>query len=256
MNIGDTSAYSIEVLLAITLITYFIGGVVKGTLGLGMPITVVSVMTFVIDARTAVLLVLMPVVITNLWQIIHSGQLLQVLRRYWKLTVSMSYFLISTSVLAANVPIHIVMLSIGVAVVLFAALNLWISMPEIPDQYDGAAQLMAGLFTGVLGGISGLIVVPLVAYFSACNLDKDSFITVTSPFFLLGGCLLIVSFSQSGLFAPDMALLSTLLVVPAVAGLLAGEKIRRHLPADIFKRLVLIIFFLMGVNMIFKGVML
>lgn len=253
MNMGDTTTYSIEFLLAITLITYFIGGVVKGTLGLGMPITVVSLMSFFIDARTAVLLVLVPFVITNLWQITNTRQLMNVLRHYWRLTLSMSYFLISTSILTANISVHVVLLSLGVVVVLFAAMNLWIKIPEIPEHHDGAAQLMAGLFTGVLGGISGLIVVPLAAYFSTCNLDKDSFIAATSPFFLLGGFLLIISFTQIGLFATDMALLSTLLVVPAFAGLLAGEKMRRYLPADTFKRLVLVIFFLMGVNMILKS---
>ncbi|NND89713.1 MAG: hypothetical protein HKN42_02530, partial [Granulosicoccus sp.] len=44
---------------------YFVAGVVKGTLGIGFPTTAVSLLAQVTDARTAISLVVIPVVVTN-----------------------------------------------------------------------------------------------------------------------------------------------------------------------------------------------
>lgn len=240
-------------LLPVALFAYFVGGAVKGTLGLGMPITVVSLMSLVSDARTAVLLVLFPILITNLWQCHNSGKFYAVCRQYWRLGLCMTITLLTTSFLAVELSVSIVSLSVGVAVILFACINLCSTALTIPDRLDTCAQCVAGCVTGVLGGISGLVVVPLVLYFSARKLDKDTFVESICPFFLLGGCLLITSYTSNGLFTPELALLSLLLVIPAVLGVIIGTRLRKTIPNEQFRRFVLYLFLLMGINMVFHS---
>lgn len=250
----SVAADSIDSLLLFAVFAYFIGGAVKGALGLGMPVTAVSLMCLVADARTAVLLVLIPIIATNLWQIMRSGQEFLVYQKYWKLALSMTVILLGTSGLAAVVSVESVTLFLGAAVVLFSCMSLWIKLPAIPDSMDSKAQLIAGVSAGVLGGISGLVVVPLTAYFTARNLDKETFIAHTSPFFLLGGFLLVASYTSNGLFTLDVAICSLALVVPAVAGVVIGECIRRFMPDQQFRRFVLFVFLVMGVNLMRKGI--
>ena len=240
-------------LLPVALFAYFVGGTVKGTFGLGMPITVVSLMSLVTDARTAVILVLFPILITNLWQCHISGKFYSVCQRYWRLGLCMAATLLISSYAAVQVSVVWVNFSVGVAVILFAGVNLWSRIPAVPDRLDARAQCIAGCCTGVLGGVSGMVVVPLVVYFSARKLDKDAFVESVCPFFLLGGGLLIAGYFSNGLLTTELALLSLLLVVPAMLGVLVGTHIRRKIPGDRFRRFVLYLFLLIGMNMVFRS---
>lgn len=250
MNLVTASQLSTEAFIAITTLAYFIGGAVKGTLGVGMPITVVTTMTFVTDARTAIVLVIFPIIMTNLWQILRSGNITSVISQYWRLAASMTFFLLASSALALSVPLQLITILLGIAVVIFAVINLLTQIPFIPDRLDPAAQLGTGFITGVLGGLTGLTVVPLVAYFSARDLDREAFITATCPFFLLGGFLLMFSYSRNGLFTHEYALLSLALVIPATIGFLLGENIRQVISRSRFRKFVLILFMATGLNLI------
>ena len=57
------------------------GGVVKGTLGIGLPLVSVPLLSLFIPATHAIALVAMPVLVSNAWQAFDSGKL-QSLRRF------------------------------------------------------------------------------------------------------------------------------------------------------------------------------
>lgn len=232
---------------------FFIGGLVKGAMGLGMPVTVVSIMCLTTDVRTAAMLVIFPILVTNLWQCLRNASWLSVYRKYWRLTLSMTVLLLITTIVSIEVSIQLITLSAGLVVVVFACANLWLRPTLISHRADCKAQYLAGAATGILGGLSGLVVVPLAIYFTARNLDKETFIASTAPFFLLGGGLLFIGYFSGGLLTPRVMTESLWLVTPAVAGLVAGEKIRLYIPDKQFRRFVLVVFFVMGLNLVLRG---
>jgi len=61
----------LSILLA-ALFIYLVAGIVKGMLGIGFPTAAVSLMAQVTDARTAITLVIMPMLVTNIWQVYRS----------------------------------------------------------------------------------------------------------------------------------------------------------------------------------------
>ena len=239
--------------LIVTVVAFILGGLVKGAVGLGMPVTVVGVMSLITDVRTAAILVIAPVIVTNLWQCWASGRTLRVYKRYWRLTCSMSIILLLTASASADISLKLVTLSAGFVVVLFAIANLFLQPLSIPSRMDGCAQYAAGIATGVLGGMSGLVVVPLAIYFTASRLDKEMFVASTAPFFLLGAVLLCVGYSYGGALDITLILLSLSLVVPALAGLLIGEWIRVYISEDSFRVLLLSVFFCTGVHLVQRG---
>ena len=52
-------------LLTVTL-AFFFGGIVKGVVGMGLPLVALALMTTVLDLKTAVSLVVFPIIITNI----------------------------------------------------------------------------------------------------------------------------------------------------------------------------------------------
>lgn len=239
--------------LTVAVIAFVLGGFVKGAIGLGMPVTAVSIMCLATDIRTSAMLILAPVLVTNLWQCLQSRCWLSSYRQYWRLSVSMSVVLVLTSAFSLAFSQKFITLVVGFVLMLFALTNLLLKSGRIPKQADPQAQYITGIATGVLGGLSGLIVVPLAIYFTACNLGKEQFIAATAPFFLLGAALLSIGYSSSGVLTAAVVFQSSLLVIPAVVGLVAGERIRPYIPDQIFRQLLLLMCLAMGVNLVQRG---
>lgn len=249
MPLADLLSYT----LLIAFIAFVVGGFVKGAIGLGMPVTVMSIMSLATDIRTSAMLVLVPVLITNLFQCVKSRIWMATYRRYWRLTISMSVILLITSLVSITFSQKFITLIVGLVLMLFAAANLLLKTTSIPNRSDPRAQYLTGVATGVLGGISGLIVVPLAIYFSARNLGKEEFVAATAPFFLLGAALLSIGYSSNGVLTIELIYQSSMLVIPAALGLFAGEKLRPFIPDKMFRQLLLLMFLAMGLNLVQRG---
>jgi len=237
-----------DVLLA-GLAVYFLAGTVKGTLGLGLPTTAVSLMAQVADARTAIALVVIPMMITNGWQVYRSTDVVAVLRRYWPMVISMMLLIAVSSQLALDVPVKALTFLLGVIVSLFAIVNLWRQLPALPKRLDVAAQVMTGALAGGMGGIAGVWAPPIIAYLSANRLSKDEFVSVVGLLLLLGSLVLAVGYWHIGILEGGIAQLSIIMLVPAMIGFSVGERLRHRLSGERFRIVVLLFFLLMGLNL-------
>ena len=63
----DISANPNEITLLVG-IAFFIAGIVKGVIGIGLPTTAITIMTFFISPLTALGLNLIPMTVSNIWQ--------------------------------------------------------------------------------------------------------------------------------------------------------------------------------------------
>ena len=59
------------------------GGLVKGTLGVGLPLFAVPIMSLMIGSKQATALVSMPVLVSNIWQAWQEGNWKASLKRFW-----------------------------------------------------------------------------------------------------------------------------------------------------------------------------
>ena len=64
-------------------IAFFCGGVVKGVVGMGLPLTAISLMTIVIDFEMAIPLLLVPIIVTNSIQAVQGGNFKNLIRKFW-----------------------------------------------------------------------------------------------------------------------------------------------------------------------------
>ena len=236
--------------LLVAVVIYCFSGVVKGTLGLGLPTTAVSLMAQVADPRYAIALVVIPMIVTNAWQVYRSGDTLVVLRQYWRLVLSMMCLIGIFSQLAINISGQLLMMILGISIGLFAAVNLWHQVPPLADRLDTLGQWVTGSVAGVLGGLSGLWAPPIVIYLGARQLEKDMFVRVLGTFLFLGSCVLFTGYWQVGIITREISFYSLLLIVPALLGFSIGERIRHRLSGERFRKWVLIFFLVVGLNLI------
>lgn len=155
---------------------------------------------------------------------------------------------------ASRLSTPFVTLALGVSISLFAVTSLWREWPVLPERLDRPAQVMTGVASGVMGGISGVWAPPLVIYLSALRLDKEAFVRATGVLLGLGSVVLGVSYVANGLLTTRQAGLGFLLVFPALFGYGIGEKLRARLSGRAFQQTVLMFFLVMGLNLIRRAV--
>lgn len=241
-------------LLMIAMVVYFLAGIIKGTLGIGFPTAAVSMMAQFTDARTAITIVIMPMLFTNLWQVIRGRRFLSVIRQVWLLLLFMVIFIAIFAQLSSMVQADALAAVLGSIVALYALHSLFSQPLVLPEKWDKPAQISAGVAAGIMGGMVSVWAPPVLIYLSARRLPKDLFVATAGVILLLGTCVLFFSYVQNGLLGYGLFLVSVLLIVPSLLGFSVGELIRKRLSARKFERLLLWFFFIMGLNLIRRAV--
>jgi uncharacterized membrane protein YfcA len=152
-QIIETSAPGLIALLVVSLV---IAGFVKGAIGVGMPVVAFPLLSMLVDVQTAVMLLSMPLVLSNIPQALEDGL---VGRTLWSLAPVLVGMVpgvwIGVTVLT-NVDPAAAKAAAGVSVILVAALNFLAPNFQIRQRMIGPVGLGAGFCGGLLGGIAAL----------------------------------------------------------------------------------------------------
>lgn len=240
-------------LLVLIALIFVLAGTIKGTVGIGLPTASVGMMSQVIDPRIAISLVVFPSLLSNVWQIWRSGQLGETLWRFRVYLISIVIVIAVVSRQTGAIPTATLMTVLGCVIVLFSASSLAWAPPRLPPGWDRTGQLVSGVASGLLGGLTAIWAPPMVTYLMAARVERDAFVRASGVMIFVGTVPLIAGFWTSGLITGPGAMVSIALTVPALIGFAIGERLRRLLDVEQFRRVVLVVFLLMGLNLIRRG---
>lgn len=229
---------------------FLIAGICKGIVGMGLPTFSIGILSQVTDPRTAISLAIAPIVITNIWQLYRAGSVLRTVKRYAPFVVALCLLMIPAALLSGNVPVDTMLLFVGCSIILFVLDSLRKTAWQIPASRDTLAQVIIGGAGGVLGGVSGIWSPAMVGYLLARRVDKDEFIRALGYMMLTGGLFLSIGYYKNGFLTPQLLIVSLLLVPIAIVGFSIGERLRSRLSAGIFRKAVLLILLLLGLNLV------
>ncbi len=241
-----TFAYAALVFLA--------AGTVKGVVGMGLPTTAIAFMTIVVDPRMAMSLALIPMVTSNAWQLYRSGGILGAARRYGIFLALLVVTILITLWLSSNAPQGFLLGALGAVILIYVALTFSRWAPNIPAHRDRAAQVIAGTMSGIMGGLVAVWAPPMGAYLAARNTTKDEFVRATGFLLFLGSIPLTIGYVRQGFLTSDVAWMGIALLVPTFAGFALGEKLRTHVSEAGFRRVILVFFALMGLNLLRRAI--
>lgn len=235
---------------------FLFAGTVKGMVGIGLPTAAVGMMSQVIDPRAAISLVVLPSLLSNAWQILRAGGFVGALRRYAAFLICLCGLILMVSMtLTARIATDALILVLGCVIVVFSALSLAWSPPMLSAKYDRAGQVVAGSVAGALGGLTAIWAPPMIIFLTARRADKDEFVRATGVMIFIGTIPLLFGFWQSGMLRPPDLLTGLFLTIPALLGFQIGERLRRFLDTEKFRTAVLVIFLLLGFNLIRRALL-
>jgi len=237
--------------MATITVIFLFSGIVKGFLGIGLPAAAMALLTLVMPPTTAISLLTLPIIVTNFYQFGTAKNRLQTANRYKVLALAIIVSIFITAWNIKSFPAEFLTVAIGFAMVMFSTNLLFgFSLPIGPGL---GWQIGVGTASGILGGLSSIWAPVIAMYLMARNVSKDEFIAATG-FLLLVSCIpLGFGLYLSGVLTIAMVIKSLLGLVVVLIGFSIGESMRNRVSQNLFRRIVLIAFLIMGVRLMVVG---
>lgn len=240
--------YSLS-LLALIAATFFIAGVVKGITGMGLPTVAMGVLGALFSPLAAAALLLAPSFVTNVWQLVSGPAFCSVVRRFWPMMGAILAGTLAGSELLADGDTERTTAMLGTALVAYAGYTLLARPFGISRGVEKWLSPVIGGATGLMTGATGVFVIPAVPYLQALGLEKDDLVQALGLSFTISTIALAAGLLGRGaLPATDLAI-SGLAILPALAGMWAGQIVRSRISPSAFRRGFLLCLLLLGMEM-------
>jgi uncharacterized membrane protein YfcA len=215
---------------------FLLAGMVKGTIGLGLPSISLGLLAATMDLRLAMILLLAPNVITNLWQAFVGGHFMMLLKRLWLFLLCAAVAIWLGSAALDLVDVKALGALLGLLLVVYALLGLLRPPLSLPARHEIWAGPLVGGINGVLTGLTGSFVVPGVPYLQALGLTRDQLVQAMGMLFMASTLGLGASLSGRNMLSVDLLLLSGACVLPALLGMVIGQRLRDRLSETAFRK--------------------
>lgn len=235
--------------LSLLMLTFLLAGLVKGVTGMGLPTVAMGLLGTTMAPAAAAAIVVIPSFVTNVWQMLAGPATVRLLSRLRLMTVGIVAGTLGGASLLLRLDPKWSGLALGVALVLYAAFALISPAVSVAPGLEPWLSPLVGLATGAITGATGVFVMPAVPYVQALRLNRDELVQALGLSFTVSTLALAGGLIAQGAFRVDQAGLSTLALVPALAGLWVGQKLRARISPRRFRQFFLAFLLLLGLEL-------
>lgn len=225
---------------------FLLAGFIKGVIGLGLPTVSMGLLATTMPPAQALAIVIVPAIITNIWQTFAGPYLRDIMRRLWPLMLGTAAGILAGSGLMTGPYARYGTVVLGVLLVIYAIIGLakvrfYVSPPH--EKWLGG---VVGLITGVVSAATGVQVIPSMPFMQAIGMEKDELVQALGVFFTTATIALAVNLTDAGLLTVKTLLPGSVALVAAFAGMYLGQIARARMDAETFRRWFLIAMLLLG----------
>ena len=221
-------------------VAFFLGGILKGATGAGMPIIVVPVIAAVYDVRLAVVILVIPNFLSNVFQI-YKFRSYNTEPKFTRTFAIMGLLGAGLGTLILGwAPVD--QLNILMAIIVFAYIALKLFKPSFQIPMKRAKKLVgyAGFTGGILQGALGISAPISITFVNAVKLERPVFIFTMSLFFISMTMSQIPLQIAQGMMTWETIVIGLISFIPLMAGMPVGEIIGKRMNAEVFDRVILL----------------
>lgn len=237
--------------LLIIAIALAAGGTAKGLTGLGLPMVAVPVLASFLGVERAVMIMIMPVIVLNVW-------LTWTLRDCRSEVPEMPRLLLPSipGILLGAVILYYAddrLLATGLAlwILIYLARRAMVKPMKLAGDARRRVAPAVGFAAGTMQAATGISAPVLVPYVDGLGLTTRGYVfAVATVFTMLSGTHFLVMMSLQA-YTVDQLAESMLAVIPAVAFVPLGAKLRALLDPDMFSKIIRVVMFIMAMRLIY-----
>jgi uncharacterized protein len=226
--------------MLIAAIAFLIAGLVKGVIGLGLPTVAIGLLGLVMPPAEAAALLVVPSLVTNVWQLAAGPSFMTLLLRLWPMLMGICIGTWGATAAGAGLLVdgkadHAAG-ALGVALLVYACFGLSRARLRVPHRVETRFSLLVGVVTGAVTAATGVFVIPAVPWLQALDLRRDDLVQALGLSFLTSTIAMTAGLTEGGAFNTSMVGLSLLALIPALAGMALGQWVRTRAQPETFRR--------------------
>ena len=233
--------FSDPLIIIAILVAFSLGGILKGATGAGAPIITIPVIAAFYDVRIAVIIMVIPNLLTNI------GQLYQFIK-----TILPKFFTLSFAIgggigaflgtiLLVNLSIKILTLSVAFIVIVYILLKLLV--PSWKLTYEKAKKLvfLMGSLGGILQGTAGLSAPISITFLNSMKLERNQFIPTISVYFGVMSIFQMPTLYYYNFLNLEIILVSCISTLVLLSFMPIGSWIAKSVSKESFDKITLIL---------------
>jgi uncharacterized membrane protein YfcA len=223
-----------------------LAGFVKGVVGLGLPTVSIGLLAVAMQPSRAIAIVIVPAIVTNIWQTFAGPHLRDIIRRLWPLMAGAVIGIWLNAGMLSGPYARYGGVVLGVLLVIYAIVGLSkfnFSVARSNEKWIGG---IVGLVTGMVSAATGVQVVPSMPFMQAIGMEKDELVQALGVFFTVATLALAFTLTSAGLLSASTALPGAVAMASAFAGMFIGQVVRSRMQPEAFRRWFLIAMILLG----------
>jgi hypothetical protein len=235
-----------EPVLILIAASFLLAGFVKGVIGLGLPTVSMGLLAVTMPPARALAIVIVPAIVTNIWQTFGGPYLRDIVRRLWPLMIGTvaGIWLNAGSLTGAYARYGSI--ALGVLLVIYALVSLSKFNFKVARHNEKWVGGIVGVLTGVISAATGVQVIPSMPFMQAIGMEKDELVQALGVFFTVATLALAFNLTSAGLLNAATALPGAVAMACSFAGMFVGQAVRSRMPAQAFRRWFLIAMIFLG----------
>jgi uncharacterized membrane protein YfcA len=236
---------------ALILAALLVAGFVKGVVGLGLPAVALALLGLVLPPAQAAALIVLPSILTNVWQAWSGPEFLGLARRLAPLLLGVVLGIWGAMAVGLGIGDPAIQRAggavLGVMLAVYALTALLLPVFRVPPAAERRYGPAIGAATGVVTAATGLMLVPGAAWVQALGLPRDSLVQALGIFLTVGNAAFGAGLAVDGLLGAQTLAASLLLALPAaLGGQWLGARLRGVIEPALFRRVFLLALLALG----------
>jgi uncharacterized protein len=240
-------------ILLLVAFAFALGGFVKGAIGMGLPVVVLTVLALIMPLKSAMAIFLIPGIAANIWQATNGPYLPALAQRLWPYLAASVMGIVVGVFLTADAPTDRMVMVLGGLLILYSIYSLAGPRLPRPGRHERWLSPLAGASGGVMFGMVGVYIIPGLLYLEALRLPRDQMVQGMGLTFVTISAALGLSMAGFNLVTGELALLSVLGLAPVFGGIWLGQRVRHRIPEAFYRKLFFIALIVTGIYMIAKA---
>jgi uncharacterized protein len=235
-----------EPLLLLVAAAFLLAGFIKGVIGLGLPTVSMGLLAVTMQPSHALAIVIVPAIITNIWQTFVGPYLRDIIRRLWPLMAGTVIGIWLNAGMLTGPYARYGSIVLGVLLVIYALTGLSKFNFRVARSDEKWIGGIVGLITGVVSAATGVQVIPSMPFMQAIGMEKDELVQALGVFFTVATVALAFNLTSAGLLSASTALPGAVAMTAAFTGMFIGQAVRSRMKPEVFRRWFLIAMILLG----------
>jgi uncharacterized membrane protein YfcA len=244
-----------SLVLAFAGMAFVLAGFVKGVLGQGLPTVAVGILSLMMSPGEAAALVVIPALITNIWQAWWGPSLVPLLKRLWPtLLASFTGTFVATALGLGLLTPDAAALArklLGFALIAYGCLGISRIDLRVPPRAEPWLGPTMGAANGAVATATGVFFFPVIPYISALGLQRDELVQAQGISFTVSTFALAIVVLGNGTLNAANGVASMVAMLVTFAGMFLGQYARQFIRPETFRMLFFGGMLLLGMHLAF-----